>query len=78
TAVVGVFGATDARIYGYDSTSEKYLDTSQSAPSKVFEASPPCKNLTCIDKVSKTCVEPKCFEGLDPEPIIAYIRDYLS
>lgn len=77
TAVVGIFGATSARIYGYDSYSEKYLSTSQDAPSKAFEGNPDCKNLTCIDKIFKECPEVRCFDGIEPEEVLDYIQDYL-
>jgi len=78
TAVVGIFGATSAKIYGYDSYSDEYLPASQDAPSKTFEGSPSCKNLTCIDKIFKKCPEVKCFSGLKPESIIDYVQKYLS
>jgi len=78
TAVIGIFGATSAKIYGYDSSSDEYLSASQAAPSKVFEAFPACKNLTCIDKIFKKCPEVKCFNGLEPEQVIDYVQNYLS
>jgi heptosyltransferase-2 len=78
TAVIGIFGATSAKIYGYDSFSDEYLSASQAAPSKVFEAFPACKNLTCIDKIFKKCPEVRCFDGLEPEPVIDYVQNYLS
>lgn len=78
TAVVGIFGATSGKIYGYDSYSDAYLPSAQDAPSKIFEAHPECKNLTCIDKIFKACPDVRCFEGLEPEPIIDYIRNYFS
>lgn len=78
TAVVGIFGATSPRIYGYDSYSEKYLSGTQDAPSKVYEGKPPCKNITCIHKLSKRCPEVRCFDGLEPEQVIDYVGNYLS
>lgn len=78
TAVVGIFGATTGKIYGYDSYSDAYLSSAQDAPAKIFEAAPECKNLTCIDKIFKACPKVRCFDGLKPEPIIDYIRNYLS
>ena len=77
TAVVGIFGATSSKIYGYDSFSEEHIAAPQKAPSKVFEVFPECKNLTCIDKIFKACPEVKCFDGLKPEPIIDYVNSYL-
>lgn len=78
TGVIGIFGATSAKIYGYDSFSDEYLSASQAAPSKVFEAFPACKNLTCIDKIFKKCPEVRCFDGLEPEQVIDYVQNYLS
>lgn len=78
TAVVGIFGATSSKIYGYDSFSADHIAAPQNAPSKVFEAFPVCKNITCIDKIFKACPEVKCFDGLTPEPIIDYVNSYLS
>ena len=78
TAVVGIFGATSSKIYGYDSFSDEHVAAPQKAPSKVFEAFPGCKNLTCIDKIFKACPEVKCFDGLKPEPIVEYVNCYLS
>jgi len=78
TAVVGIFGATSSKIYGYDSFSAEHVAAPQKAPSKVFEAFPECKNLTCIDKIFKACPKVKCFDGLKPEPIIDYVNSYLA
>ena len=78
TAVIGVFGATSGRIYGYDSFSRLYLSSAQDPPSKIFEGSPPCKNLTCIDKVNKKCLIDHCFEGVEAQEIVDYIDRYLS
>jgi ADP-heptose:LPS heptosyltransferase len=78
TAVVGIFGATSSKIYGYDSFSKEHIAAPQKAPSKVFEVFPECKNLTCIDKIFKACPEVKCFDGLEPESIIEYVNSYLS
>lgn len=78
TAIVGIFGATSAKIYGYDSFSSKYFPSAQNAPSKIFEGCPACKNLTCIDKIFKNCQKIKCFEGLEPEPVVDYVRNYLD
>ncbi len=78
TAVVGIFGATSSKIYGYDSYSDEHIAAPQKAPSKVFEVFPRCKNLTCIDKIFKACPEVKCFDGLEPEPIVDYVNSYIS
>jgi len=78
TAVVGIFGATSSKIYGYDSFSEEHIPAPQKAPSKVFEVFPECKNLTCIDKIFKACPKVKCFDGLKSESIIEYVNNYLA
>lgn len=77
TAVVGIFGATSSKIYGYDSFSKDHIAAPQKAPSKVFEVFPDCKNLTCIDKIFKACPDVRCFDGLKPEPILEYVNGYL-
>lgn len=78
TAVVSIFGATSSKIYGYDSFSEDHIAAPQNAPSKVFEVFPECKNITCIDKIFKSCPQVKCFDGLEPESIIDYVNGYLT
>lgn len=78
TAVIGIFGATSGKIYGYDSFSSGYLPSSQDAPARAFEGSPSCKNLTCIDKIFKNCPEIRCFKGLKPAEVIDYIRGRFS
>jgi len=78
TAIVEIFGATSAKIYGYDSFSDEYLSASQNAPSKTFEGFPTCKNLTCIDKIFKKCPEVNCFEGIETKEVIEYIQNYLN
>jgi ADP-heptose:LPS heptosyltransferase len=79
TAMVSLFGATDSRIYGYDSVREGYIGTNQTAPSRVFEASPSCKNLSCsIQRVTRTCAKGRCFDGLDIRDVAAYVKEYLS
>ncbi len=77
TALIGIFGATPSRLYGYDSFSEGHIDSAQNAPAKSFEGHPPCKNITCIDKAFKNCPEIKCFNGIDPEEIISYIESFI-
>jgi heptosyltransferase-1/heptosyltransferase I len=77
TAVIGLFGATSSRIYGYDSR-PGFLSSAQDAPARVFEGNPPCRDLTCIDKIYKRCPEVRCFEGLEAGPVVDYISAYLS
>lgn len=78
TSIIGIFGATSGKIYGYDSFSPEYNSPAQDAPAKVFESQPPCKNLTCIDKAFKNCREIYCFQGLKPEPIVEFTDDCLK
>ena len=78
TAIIGIFGATSAKIYGYDSYLPGYAASAQSAPSKIFEGAPSCKNLTCINKIFKRCPKVRCFEGVEPDEIVDYVRDYLT
>jgi heptosyltransferase-2 len=74
TAVIGLFGATPSKLYGYDSFSDEHLDSSQNAPAKAFEGNPRCKNITCVDKAFKKCSYIKCFEGIDTKEVIRYIE----
>jgi len=79
TAVVGLFGATSAKVYGYDSFIKNYLPASQAARSKSFEGRPSCKNLICMDDKSfLNCRKGRCFEGLSTARVIEYVRDYFS
>lgn len=79
TAMVSLFGATDSQIYGYDSVREGYIGANQDAPSRVFEASPSCKNISCsIQRVTRTCTKGQCFDGLKIGDVAAYVREYLS
>ncbi|MFQ5867803.1 MAG: glycosyltransferase family 9 protein [bacterium] len=79
TAVVSIFGATEPKIYGYDSFKPEYILASQDAPSKVFEAQPDCKNITCsAQRVIKKCLLHKCFQGIDINGVVKYVVDYLS
>ena len=70
TAVFSIFGGTPPKMYGYDSNSPGFFAANQDAPSKVFIASSKCRNITCINKMAKTCSEVRCFQGLQPEEIV--------
>jgi len=70
TAVFSVFGGTPPHIYGYDSSREGYLAANQDAPSRTFIAKSPCRNISCINKMAKTCAEVRCFDGLDLSELI--------
>ena len=78
TAVFSIFGATPPRIYGYDSNLKGYFAANQDAPSKIFIAPSPCRNITCIDKLGKACKEVRCFQSLDMDRIVAETILYLK
>ena len=79
TAMVSLFGATDSQIYGYDSMREGYIGANQDAPSRVFDASPSCKNISCsIQRVTRTCSRGRCFDGLEIGDVASYVKEYLS
>jgi ADP-heptose:LPS heptosyltransferase len=65
TAVLSFFGATPPRMSGYDSVSPGYLPANQDAPSFCYQAASPCRNITCVGKLFKTCATPRCFDNVD-------------
>jgi ADP-heptose:LPS heptosyltransferase len=78
TAVVGVFKATDPRIYGYDSTRANFAAAAQDAPSWSLEAEPDCKNLSCsLQRITRTCPADRCQDALDPAAAAALVLDEL-
>jgi hypothetical protein len=74
TAIHSVFGATPARMSGYDSTLPGFLPANQDAPSHTYVAGSPCRNITCLNKLYKTCKTVRCFEELDIGVIVSTIR----
>ncbi|MGC8594415.1 MAG: glycosyltransferase family 9 protein [Candidatus Kryptoniota bacterium] len=78
TAVLSVFGATPARIYGYDSELVGYHRANQHAPSHVYVSQSACRNITCINKMAKTCREVRCFDRLDLREIINDVSSILN
>jgi len=78
TAIFSVFGASSARIYGYDSQLSEFFSANQEAPSYVYIAESPCRNITCINKMAKTCKSVRCFQSLDTGKIVHDIECYLS
>jgi ADP-heptose:LPS heptosyltransferase len=78
TTVVSLFGATPARMSGYDSVQPGFLPAWQDAPSAVFQSHPPCRNLTCLNKPHKTCRVPRCFEGCSPLAIADAVLERLG
>ena len=77
TAIFSIFGGTPSRIYGYDSEKPGYLPANQDAPSRVFLAKSPCRNITCINKMGKTCKKVRCFQILDPNKIVTEAGNHL-
>lgn len=78
TAIFSIFGATPARIYAYDSINPLYFPAPQDAPSHVFVSQSLCRNILCINKLSKRCKEVHCFDGLYPEAMADKIISYLK
>jgi len=78
TFVVSIFGATPPRVSGYDSTDPLYQPANQDAPSRTYASESPCRNITCVNKMSKTCRTVKCFEVLDVERIVGDIGKRLG
>lgn len=78
TCVVSVFGATDSRMYGYDSELPDHLPAKQNAPSRVFVAKNLCRNISCINKLGKTCSVIRCFDNLQAEEISNYVISYMK
>jgi ADP-heptose:LPS heptosyltransferase len=78
TAVLSVFGGTPSRIYGYDSQVPGFLAANQDAPSRTFVAESRCRNITCINKMAKTCREVRCFQSLDPGDVVLEASRYLE
>ena len=78
TAIFSIFGASSARIYGYDSNRPGFFPAHQEAPSYVYIAKSPCRNITCINKMAKTCKTVRCFQSLDTEKIVFDISSYLN
>lgn len=74
TAVLSIFGATPARMSGYDSVQPGYLPANQTAPSWSYTAGSPCRNITCLNKIFKTCRDVRCFDAVD----IAHLADLIG
>ena len=78
TAVMSVFGATTPRMSGYDSSLPGYLPSNQDAPSWCYTAGSPCRNITCLNKMFKTCADVRCFEVVDVERLVSPIERHLD
>jgi len=77
TAVLGIFGATPARMSGYDSHQPGYLPANQDSPSWTYAAGSPCRNITCLNKLYKTCRSIRCFEEVDVEGLTGQVGSFL-
>ena len=78
TAVFSIFGGTPSHIYAYDSKTPGFFAANQDAPSRAFIAPSPCRNITCINKLAKTCKTVRCFESLDIDEIVSESANHLE
>ncbi|SRR5579871_323961 len=78
TFVISVFGATPARMSGYDSTNPLFPPANQDVWSKTYVSESPCRNITCVNKMAKTCEKVRCYEKLDVEMIVSDIQKHLG
>jgi hypothetical protein len=78
TAVLSFFGATTPRLSGYDSSRPGYLPANQDAPSWCYVARSPCRNITCLNKMFKTCKKVRCFEHVDVAGLATLVSSYLN
>ncbi len=78
TAVLSLFGATTPRMSGYDSSRPGYLPANQEAPSWCYIAGSPCRNITCLNKMFKTCASVRCFDKVDTDLLANLIGGYLA
>ena len=78
TFVISIFGATPSRLSGYDSTNPLYFGANQDVLSKTYVSESPCRNITCVNKMSKTCKKVRCYEFLNTDIISSDIQTYLS
>jgi ADP-heptose:LPS heptosyltransferase len=78
TAVLSFFGATTPRLSGYDSSRPGYLPANQDAPSWCYQAGSPCRNITCLNKMFKTCKTVRCFEHVDVAGLAELVCSYLN
>ncbi len=77
TFVISVFGATPPRMSGYDSTDPLFPPANQDVISRTYVSESPCRNITCVNKMAKTCQKVRCFEVLDVDNIYRDVETYL-
>jgi heptosyltransferase-1 len=78
TFIVSIFGATPQRVSGYDSKNPLFLPANQDVQSRTYVSESPCRNITCVNKMYKTCKVVRCFEVLDVENIAVDIKLHLN
>src|ERR1700677_574009 len=78
TFVISIFGATPPRLSGYDSTNPLYFGANQDVLSKTYVSESPCRNITCVNKMAKTCKNVRCYEFLNTNIIVSDIQTYLN
>jgi ADP-heptose:LPS heptosyltransferase len=78
TFIISIFGATPARSAGYDSENPLYPPANQEAVSKTYVSESTCRNITCVNKMAKTCKVVRCFEVLNVEKIANDIKEYID
>ena len=78
TFVISIFGATPPRMSGYDSTHPLFPAANQDTLSRTYVSESLCRNITCVNKMAKTCEVVRCFEVLDIRTIFSDIQAYLN
>jgi ADP-heptose:LPS heptosyltransferase len=79
TSVVGLFGPTLPRVYGYDSSRHGFFPANQDAPSRVFEARCGEKSLICsLERVIEGCGGHRCFQAFPVDAAMEFITGRLS
>ena len=78
TFVISIFGATPASMSGYDSTHPLFPPANQDTISRTYVSESPCRNITCVNKMAKTCKDVRCFEVLDVAAIVGDIKAHLK
>lgn len=78
TAVLSFFGATMPRMSGYDSFQSGFLPSNQDAPSWCYQAGSRCRNITCLNKMFKTCKNVLCFEHVDVNGLATLVASYVN
>jgi ADP-heptose:LPS heptosyltransferase len=74
TSIYCLFGATPSRMSGYDSSQHGFFPANQDAPSHTYVAGSPCRNITCVNKMYKSCKTVRCFESMDLKALLSDIR----